>query len=316
VVTTNALFDRFFANHRKTMTGDAATAEYVAGDDATYTIAQRDLVFRLKPTANALIGRSDASGILDMKLKVFSNLNNFPVRLLLSNNKNAKDDAVSRMMAVRSAVAFVGVALQPVDYTNKNSKDMVAVQVAGSITIVNTGPYTIRPGMKICWDVPAVIMGHNKRFTLKRPRSVFRGQPNTKDMFQTIPLDEVVANSVEGVVESQVQKDTDIIRQLHIAHPHVGAPPPGANTGPSNKVADILRDAYDDMVAHPNDAEKAILYGRLLAAYVCEANNRVIGIALSGASPGQQFGASIACFPIFTLIDLARFFKDILLQAS
>jgi|LakMenE18May11ns_1017448.scaffolds.fasta_scaffold9946478_3 hypothetical protein len=48
---------------------------------------------------------------------------------LLSGTKNAKTDPHARMVALRASVAFVGVALQPVDYTNKNSKDMVAVQV-------------------------------------------------------------------------------------------------------------------------------------------------------------------------------------------
>jgi hypothetical protein len=70
VVTVNALFDRYFANHRKTLTAPDATAlEYAAGDDGVYTIAQRDLVFRLRPSANALIGRGDGSGIMDMKVR-------------------------------------------------------------------------------------------------------------------------------------------------------------------------------------------------------------------------------------------------------
>ena len=143
---------------------------------SVYTIAQRDLVFRLKPSANALIGRGDGGGIMDMKLKTFSSLNNFPMRLL-SGTKSAKSDPHARMVALRASVAFVGVALQPVDFTNKNSKDMVAVQVAGSITIVNTGPYTVRPGQRIAWDVPAsIISSHNSRPSLKRPRSNVRGQ--------------------------------------------------------------------------------------------------------------------------------------------
>jgi hypothetical protein len=110
VVTVNALFDRYFANHRKSLTGPESTAqEYNAGDDAVYTIAQRDLVFRLKPDANAMIGRSDGSGIMDMKLKVFSNVNNFPLRLI---NSQHRKDPVMRMLHIRKSVAFVGVALQ------------------------------------------------------------------------------------------------------------------------------------------------------------------------------------------------------------
>jgi uncharacterized NAD-dependent epimerase/dehydratase family protein len=105
-----------------------------------------------------------------------------------------------------------------------------------------------------------------------------------KDLFQTIPLDEIVANSVEGVAEAMVQRASpDIISQLHVAHPHVG---PTA-TGPNNTTASILHDAYEAM--RTGGPDEAIFYGRLIAAYVSEANNRVIGIALSGASPGQQF---------------------------
>lgn len=168
---------------------------------------------------------------------------------------------------------------------------MVAIQVAGSITIQNTGPYTIRPGMKIAWDVPAsVISAHNGRPSLKRPRANVRGQPPMKDLFQTIPLDEIVANSVEGLAESMVQRESDVVSQMHTAHPHVGV-----TADPNNTTAAILKKAYDDMMSArgASDArEAAVFYGQLIAAYVSEANNRVIGIALSGASPGQQFGAS------------------------
>lgn len=166
---------------------------------------------------------------------------------------------------------------------------MVAVQVAGSITIQNTGPYTIRPGMKVAWDVPAsVISQHNLRPSLKRPRSNVRGQPPMKDLFQTVPLDEIVANSVEGLAESMVQRESDIVSQMHTAHPHVGV-----TADPNNTTAAILNKAYDDMKnatpGTPQAREAAIFYGQLIAAYVSEATNRVIGIALSGASPGQQF---------------------------
>ena len=298
---------------------------------SVYTIAQRDLVFRLKPSANALIGRGDSGGIMDMKLKTFSSLNNFPMRLL-NSTKNSKSDPHARMAALRGSIAFVGVALQPVDYTNKNSKDMVAVQVAGSITIQNTGPYSIRPGMKVAWDVPAsVISAHNGRPSLKRPRANVRGQvrncsesrPNSKFLLtygrfpssrlprtcsrcemlsntslfslsdflaQTIPLDEIVANSVEGLAESMVQRESDIVSQMHVAHPHVGV-----TADPNNTTAAILKSAYEAMKnatpGTPEAREAAVFYGQLIAAYVSEANNRVIGIALSGASPGQQFGA-------------------------
>ena len=56
---------------RPVLRPEQSCQEFVAGDDACFTIAQRDLVFRLKANANALIiGRADSSGILDMKLKV------------------------------------------------------------------------------------------------------------------------------------------------------------------------------------------------------------------------------------------------------
>lgn len=267
------------------MTGaEAATQEYSAGDDAVFTIAQRDLVFRLKPDANAMIGRSDGSGIMDMKLKVFSNVNNFPLRLI---DSAARKDPTLRMMAIRKSIAFVGVALQPIDYSNKNSKDMVAVQVAGSITIQNTGPYAIRPGQRVAWDVPAITMVNNGRVSLKRPRSNARGQPPQKDLIHTIPYDELVANTVGDVTSNAVKPDSDIVTQMHAAHEHVNGP------ATNNAIGKILNEAYNQIGnGTPADRQKAaILYGRMVAAYVAEANNRVIGIALSGASPGQQFGA-------------------------
>lgn len=176
------------------------------------------------------------------------------------------------------------------------------MQVAGSITVQNTGPYAIRPGQKVCWcvfctpamslfsrhsyrDVPAVQIGANGRVGLKRTRANVRGQPPNKDMFQTVPLEELVGNTVADVTSANIKPDTDIITQLHTAHPHVN--PPGAGT--NKTIAKILSDAYEAMIAAPHQAAPAILYGRLLAAYIGEATNRVIGIALSGAAPGQQF---------------------------
>jgi hypothetical protein len=118
---------------------------------------------------------------------------------------------------------------------------------------------------------------------------LFVEQPPSKDLFQTIPLDELVANSVEGLAESMVQRESDIISQMHVAHPHVGV-----TADPNNTTAAILKNAHDAMVraaGGPDAREASIFYGQLIAAYVSEATNRVIGIALSGASPGQQFGA-------------------------
>ena len=112
-------------------------------------------------------------------------------------------------------------------------------------------------------------------------------QPPSKDLFQTIPLDELVANSVEGLAESMVQRESEIISQMHVAHPHVGV-----TADPNNTTAAILKNAYDAMLraaGGPDAREASIFYGQLIAAYVSEATNRVFGIALSGASPGQQF---------------------------
>jgi len=176
-VVVNGMIDRYFANWRAKQTSNV---DFQSNDLGVYTIAQRDLVFRLKDNKNNIIIRPGANGINDVQLKVFSSYNSWP--------KRALGNGVSE--PIESSVIFVGVALLPVDYLNKSSKDTVAILVGGSITIRNTGDSCIYPGQKICWIADQ--FDSKKRKGDGNPSAWAEGQPRDKLLFKIIPAEELI----------------------------------------------------------------------------------------------------------------------------
>jgi hypothetical protein len=168
-VVANGIIDRYFANWRSKQT----IADFQSGDPHVFTIATRDLVFRLKDKKSIDIVRPGQGGVNDVPLKVFSSFNNWPT---------------SKLGPIDESVLFVGVAALPVDYNNKNSKDTLAVIIAGSVTIANTGTYEIEAGQKICWMVP------DKQTEQRTKKQKLQGQPLDKQLFQTVPLEQCPAS--------------------------------------------------------------------------------------------------------------------------
>jgi hypothetical protein len=257
VVTVNAGFDRFFCNVRKELANEAADQRYLSTDDHCFTIQQREMVFRLNPKFNDIISRPDSfNGINDMALKVFSSANKFPdadkkFRMSMSRTPLS---AFSRDAMLRSTVSFVGVAMQPIDYLNTNQKDNVAVQAAGSCTIWNTGNKVIRPGQRIIWDFPE----DPKKLAGKR--KTIAGEPMHKHLFATLPLE-----SAFGDARSTSYDFVTALEEIHIK----GETEEGKSLQDSVEGGDytgFLRKAlylYEDV------------------------RSRIIGIALSGAAPGE-----------------------------
>lgn len=282
MVSVNAGFDRYFCNYRKSQDENQRIAGYSSSDDAVYTIMQRELVFRWNPKMDQSIGRpSGNNGINDIALKVFSSVNNYPdiSKFMVFSNKRA----INHQAMVRSTVSFVGVAKTVIDYLNTNQKDNLAVQVAGSCTIWNSGNKVIRPGQKVVWDVP--LKSSEDRKNLKRPR----GEPSSKLLFATVPLEASFYDDATTV------QHYDFSEYLHHAHAHLGAvgdrkTPEAKSLGES---LDAAREAKNN-----NDAikekEHMIAYTTKIVRMCEEIRGRVLGTALSGAAPGEQFDILLA----------------------
>lgn len=270
VVTVNAGFDRFFCLHRKAET-DASKLDdrYMSTDDHCFTVQQRELVFRLNPVYNDVISRPDRyNGVNDMALKVFSSANRFPSHLAFKSRMGGGPlSSAGRDAVLRSAVSFVGVAQQPVDFMNTNQKDNVAVQVGGSCTIWNTGTRPIRPGQKIVWTFPA----GTEQVGAGRKRKHIAGEPVDKHLFAVQPLEAEFSDGKSMAAH-------DFVSALFSIHDPFSAAPETEEGKALKKVTDgaLTRD-------------KLIDYTRKAIVLYEEVRSRVIGIALSGANPGQQF---------------------------
>ena len=67
VVTANAAFDRLLCNARRGESEDQ-DPEFQSTDDHVYSIAQRELCFRLNHKYDDVIARPNANGINDLSL--------------------------------------------------------------------------------------------------------------------------------------------------------------------------------------------------------------------------------------------------------
>jgi hypothetical protein len=293
----NAGFDRYFSAWRKGTTDtDKLDDRYLTTDDHCFTIQQREMVFRLNPVFNDVISRPDTfNGVNDMALKVFSSANRFPnadafkARLGGSVLASYSKDAI-----LRNAVAFVGVAQQPVDFMNTNQKDNLAVQVAGTCTIWNTGSRPIRPGQKIVWTFPV-----DPEQSSGRKRKHINGEPITKLLFAVQPLEAEFSDGKATAAH-------DYASALFAIHdPWADKPTPeGASL---KKTLDKIGGGGPASKAHHVELTKKalILYEEL--------RSRVIGTALSGCQPGGCVGAHVLSHPPLTLI---RRQFDILLSSG
>ena len=84
---------------------------------------------------------------------------------------------------LRDQFVFAGVPLTQVLHANTNQPDMVSLQVSGSTSIFNTGPYNIEAFDAVCWDLPMTDLLSNGH----RPRAP-TGLSDHKMPFWTVPL--------------------------------------------------------------------------------------------------------------------------------
>jgi len=124
----------------------------------------------------------------------------------------------------------------------------------------NTGNKVIRPGQRIIWDFP-----QTERTMLGKRKANISGEPLTKQLFATLPLESAFGNASST--------SYDFVTALWEIHNLGGTPE--TDEGKSLKASMDAGDVKEF-------TRKALyLYEDL--------RSRIIGIALSGAAPGEQF---------------------------
>jgi hypothetical protein len=234
VVTVNAGLDRLYCNYRKNVDTKRSWTALITSDDHAFSIVQRELCFKLKDKHDGMISRPSCSGINNLSLKVFSSANN--LTLPAGGNNGHEDSRIMKYrQQMRDMFTFVGVATTPLDYLNTNSKDTLALQIAGSISIYNTGPVQIRAGQRLIWDVPSLDLNNNSR------KRTIRGEPTSKRLFMIMPLEDALTEKRASIADGS----NDFTNTLHLVHAHATRDPPP--TG-SSEEAQLLHSLWTAMV--------------------------------------------------------------------
>ena len=287
-VVRNANYDRYFSIYRQKNTN--GTAIYRGTESHNFSMMPHELAFALKSTQNTALSRPHSSGANDAELKVFSSLNNFPIltnqesQALLAYNDPATIPEQRAIEAsklknfIRKKLNFVGVPLIPIDARNSNAKDTVSIAISGSQTIDNTSKYNIHVGDKIVWDVPDSFSGTPSE---SKPQL----QNKTKHVFLTVPYEHAVSDTSGGYV-------TDLINAIQ------------SNSFPDDQNVQMVRTQYVEMVNEilarvpagstadqitASIGPAALGYTQAMRHTIDEVNDRVIGVALSSARPGEAF---------------------------
>ena len=285
-VVRNANFDRYFAIYRQKNTSGHTV--YRGTEDHNFSMMPHELAFSLKPSQNTSLSRPHSSGANDSELKVFSSLNNFPLlsapdaqRLndfTKATGDKQKQAAVALKHSIRKKLTFVGVPLIPIDARNHNSKDTVSIAISGSQTINNTSSHQIHVGDKIVWDIPA-------SFTTESQSPI---EPKSKHLFLTVPYDVAAGNKLGGYVSDMIiaiQNNKNIDDQGNFAEVRT-AYVEMVKSIINLKLTDVMNLTAADIASTAN---LALGYTQAMRELIDDVNDRVIGIALSSARPGEAF---------------------------
>ena len=308
-VVLNADFDRFYCRYASAnATRPTQDARYVPDhlktdqDPNLYNVMPRELAFSVRYIYDAKLQRPGNG--LSRDMRIFTTANHMPVLVDLKDvlPKSGKTDSQKRehiqakaLDILRSQITFVGVPLTKVLYDENLrtvGNDKVPVQISGSTTIWNTGPYDIHPGDKVLWDIP-----QGTRDGAQGPISTRQvpGLPSNKRLFWTVPLRDALSSSMNlGGGDLSVENLLDSI------HPKIQPADPlrlerVTSDGSFSKLVKTLEAKIDAGERTSDQNVSDDLRKKLAEAlYVWNLEwqnytNRVIGVALKGASPGQAF---------------------------
>lgn len=317
-VVLNADFDRFYCRYASAnATRPSQDARFVPDhlkteqDPNLYNIMPRELAFSIRYNFDPKLQRPGNG--LSRDMRIFTTANHMPVLMDLKDvlPKSGRSDPDKRRFLeaksidiLRTQITFVGVPLTKVLYDEnlrQSGNDKVPVQISGSTTIWNTGPYDIHPGDKVLWDIP-----QGTRDGALGPLSTRQvpGLPSNKRLFWTVPLRDALSSTLNlGGGDLSVENLIDSI------HPKT-QPANAAHTSrvTSDDSFSVLVKEFEKNIGSKNmstippngsagdvDGTRANL-AQMLYVWNLEwqsYTNRVIGIALKGASPGQAFDIMI-----------------------
>jgi hypothetical protein len=283
-VVRNANYDRYFAIYRQKNTSGPAV--YRGTEDHNFSMMPHELAFSLKGSQNTALSRPHSSGVNDAELKVFSSLNNFPLLspqdkqrlydIIHANGEAKKMATMGLRQSIRSKINFVGVPLIAVDARNANAKDTVSIAISGSQTINNTSEHQVHVGDKIVWDIPTSFNSESKS----------KITPKSKHVFLTVPYDDAIDKNVGGYVSdliSALQTPTYPDDQRNIQEVKV-------------QYVQLVRNIAEKKFSENSTNEEilktadfALGYTQAMRELIDDVNDRVIGIALSSARPGEAF---------------------------
>ena len=283
-VVRNANYDRYFAIYRQKNTSGQTV--YRGMEDHNFSLMPHELAFSLKASQNTSLSRPHSSGANDAELKVFTSLNNFP--LLDSQDKRALLDITTKSgtdrqqaagalkYSIRKKMNFVGVPLIAVDARNANAKDTVSIAISGSQTINNTSEHQVHVGDKIVWDIP----------TSFNSDSLSKVEPKSKHLFLTVPYDDAIDKNMGGYVSDMITAlqtptfpdDQRNIQEVRKQYVQMAKGILTSGLKPESSAEAILR-----------TAGLALGYTQAMRELIDDVNDRVIGIALSSARPGEAF---------------------------
>lgn len=309
LVVLNADFDRYYlkyAGQNSTkQNGDGRVVPVhlrrgVAAD--CFNLMPRELCFTIRSEFDSVLQRSKAGQTNLRDMRVFSSANYMPVLMNpsdydpasrgLSEAERRKEIEKHCKNILRNQVAFVGVPLTKVLFDENMrvvGNDKVPVQISGSTTIWNTGPFDIHPGDVILWDIP---WGDNIADSCKP----IPGLPSDKKSFWTVPLRHAIAGNGAGD-DVTVPKLFDMLMGVGNAtdasFKFIRKHGLGTDETFSNTAKDLFATAAASAGADPlaSQAVQEKLKNLLFLWNVewSSYTSRVIGRALKGASPGMAF---------------------------
>lgn len=269
-VVINGYFDRSFCTWRQRN----GSSRYCAGspyEDTSvenFVVQPRELAFKLIPEYDKMIQRPANTAGYDGAPRIFTTANGFP----FFNAADGKKD-VHAIRALRDDVVFVGTTLTALDAGNANQKDSIAITVAGSTTIINTGPRRIAAGQLIMWDFPRAIESMPGQNELVRINSV----PRNKALFMTLPVERD-----EGGLLSREAEDL----LATVVSANARGDPKRPRRTPTD--LDLVAEDYRAMQAADGGFdEAAATFIKSFTLLLAAQHRRVIGIALSSAESGE-----------------------------
>lgn len=259
-VVINGWFDRHFSVYRSNRVSGGKQL-YPGLAIENFNLMPRELGFALVDRWDKWLSRPDTARGSDYGPRIFTSVNGFP-----TDHLDTHGGPSSMLRELRKQVVFVGVPLVAIDAANANQKDGVAICVAGSTSIFNTGNKRINTGELVLWDFPP----NFERYGAKNSP---HGEPHSKHLFMTVPAD-TTASAQQLLDEVWDAKDAE----------SKSGKRPRDDLDPDVEV--VLSQLNKLQV---NDRTAVNSFAKAVTMAVSSAHRRAIGLALSSAEPGEQF---------------------------